>query len=104
MTSSASSSSPRASAFSADRSARRTRSPSSCSDASSCDSSSENEIRMLANSAEASGHVALRPLVGRLGEDLLGRVVLDEDAVARAVFVDVEAEERGHLGDTRGLL
>src|SRR4051794_17850821 len=55
-------------------------------------------------SAEASRDVALRPLVGRLREDLLRRVVLDEHAVAAAVVFDLEAEERGHLGDARGLL
>ena len=55
-------------------------------------------------SSEPPGDVALGALVGGLGEDLLGRVVLDEDAVAAAVLLDLEAEERGHLGDARGLL
>ena len=50
------------------------------------------------------GDVALGALVGGLGEDLLGRVVLDEDPVAAAVVLDLEAEERGHLGDARCLL
>src|SRR5436189_1457096 len=52
---------------------------------------------------EPSGDVALRPLIGRLREDLRRLVVLDEDAVAAALGA-LEREEGGHVGDSRGLL
>src|SRR5579871_3185740 len=98
MTSSASSSSPRARALRADRRARRTRSPSSCREASRRPSSSWNEALMRGVPlSESAGDVALGPFVGRLGEDLLGRVVLDEDPVPAAVLLHLEAEEGGHL-------
>src|SRR5690606_40026237 len=46
------------------------------------------------NSAEASRDVIERPLVGRVGEDVLGGSFLDQDA---------EMEEGGALRDARGL-
>src|SRR4029450_7069916 len=55
-------------------------------------------------SSEPTGHVVLAALVARLREDLRPLVVLDEDASAVAVGPDLHREERGHVGDARGLL
>src|SRR6266516_1601383 len=88
-------------AFIAPRSARRTSEPSSSRLASSWSSSSWNVMRTF--SAKTARHVVLRPLVGRGGEDPRRLVVLHQHAGA-AAFVDLEAEERGAVGDARGLL
>src|SRR5437868_214873 len=55
-------------------------------------------------SAEAAGHVILGPPVGGCGEDLRGRVVLDQLAEPLSLVAARDGEERGHVGDTRGLL
>src|SRR5581483_2454964 len=48
---------------------------------------------------EAPGDVVLGAPVGGGGEDLLGRVVLDELAEALALLACRDREERGHVGD-----
>ena len=56
-----------------------------------------------AGSSKPAGDVVLGALIGRAREQLLGVVVLDEDAGAPPV-AHVEAEESGALGDARRLL
>ena len=102
ITSSASSGSRFSKASIAPRSARRTSSPSSTRVAwiVSISTWSVTLIRLI----EASGDVVLSPLVAGLSEDLLGRVVLDEDPRPLALLAALDAEERGHVGDSRRLL
>src|SRR5919197_5771303 len=54
--------------------------------------------------AEAAGDVVLGAAIGRRGEDLLGRVVLDELAEPLALGAARDREERRHVGDARRLL
>src|SRR5215217_4796624 len=54
--------------------------------------------------AETPRHVVLRSLVGRLREDLLRLVELDEDARPLSFPARLDAEEGCHVGDARGLL
>src|SRR3712207_3892417 len=83
------------------------RAPSVCS--SSRASSAEKWIRAWSPSAtplaELAGDVVLGALVLRIGEQLLGRRVLDDDAGAGvALLVDLHREEGGHVRHARGLL
>src|SRR5919201_781848 len=102
MTSSASSRSRWARAFSDPRNARRTSEPSSCRLASSGSSSSWKVTRTF-SLAKAPCDVVLRPLVGRSREDLRGLVVLDQHAGPATVGL-LQAEERRAVGDARRLL
>src|SRR5215469_8734959 len=56
------------------------------------------------DSAEAAGNVGLGPLVGRAGEDLLGRPELDEPADEGAVALGLGCQKRGEVADAAGLL
>src|SRR3981081_900504 len=56
-------------------------------------------------SSEAAGHVVLRPRVGRVGEDLLGLVELDEaTGAAIALLGDPRRVERSAVPAPRRLL
>src|SRR5436853_2779599 len=61
-------------------------------------------VDMCQGSAEAPRDVVLGPRVGRGGEDLLRRVVLDQLAEALTLVAARDREERGHVRDARGLL
>src|SRR5947209_17246508 len=56
-------------------------------------------------SSETAGHVVLRPGVGRIREDLLGLVELDETSGAPvSLFGHLGRVERGAVADARRLL
>src|SRR4051794_24206547 len=71
----------------------------------SCSSSPVYWTRSGPPSAEPAGDIVLRPLVGRRREDLVGGVVLHEQARAGvALGVDLGGEERRAIADPGGLL
>src|SRR4029078_4532029 len=86
----------------------RWRSPSPRSRTSPAEGSSSTPAvtctRRCYHSPEPTGDVTLGARVGRIGEHLLGRVVLDQSSRAAALVVDVGRHERCHVGDARGLL
>src|SRR5687768_9005069 len=62
-------------------------------------------VSMWLPSAESTGDIRLRALVARIGEDLLGGVVLDEPARATvALGRHLGREERGAVADAGRLL